>query len=234
MDEWVPGLLTDDEDVNHTLGPPSAREECFSCRRGYEDEAIPEMEKLNEWTQVWSKNLGQTDMIALAKEGEAKFDECIRNPANKHAARRGEREIPKYSASTQLDHFMNHTIDPRIELWKDINRIKQIESMIQKKDLVQQHRTKTRNKRRINKNSGAVETIRMPMKRYNDKAGKELREWMKLKHQLYAKDPKKMQFYQENSVLDMSKKNQYMNQQRSSYSMDKFVRKRSRLGADAN
>jgi hypothetical protein len=104
--------------VFRELGRPGPRHECFGCNYvGMNLAALIPDTRLKEVFQTMAEGIGVCWPAALAVQVSRQF-ESWRTIVNKT---RGDRDkLPKWSPSSILDHWYNHTQDPEIQQWLDL------------------------------------------------------------------------------------------------------------------
>lgn len=169
------GAPPDIEALRRELGEPVERSECFGCRyAGENDQAAIPYERLREVIQVITQGIGRTCPIALAKEAAAMYEDVRRDLDG---------TIPEWDAASIHEHFYNHNVDPQIQQWIQLDRLRTLMRIQEEESLVVVDR-KTK-KRRIDKEQAAI---------YNAN--------QKMYWAIAGKDPRKMAFFNESLHLD--------------------------------
>lgn len=173
-----PAAMPDIEELRSVLGPPIVRTQCFGCRYigenaigGGGDVAIPSV-YIQDIMDVITKGMAKTDPAALAEEVAAKYEEMRRIVGG---------DLPPWNASSVLEHFYHHNVDPQCQQWLHLDRLGKVMRYITENSLLKGPKRKR-----------VVDT----------QQGRMLIDLTKTWWQISAKDASKHAFYDDGSHLN--------------------------------
>jgi hypothetical protein len=105
------------------LGKPSKREQCFGCAVGRKDSVAISLQRYNELTQLYQRQRLTTDPPALARQMSIFFEQKIRQPANREAARRGLEPIPEWRPIDVYLHFHEHISEASARMQSQLDQL---------------------------------------------------------------------------------------------------------------
>lgn len=171
---------------------------CFGCKYGSPDQDPISGRNMNTLIRIFEENYGRTDNLVLARMCHVYFKQHIWQPMKDMGM-----HIDMWRTKEILDHFLSHNQEPRIYLGETIKKYKHIagalESMAFKKIQIAADGNDNSNRE--------TTSIIVP-----DKANlKDLLDVDKRIIELYKVNPKVLNFYNNNSYIDLAQMGNLMN-----------------------
>lgn len=178
--EWEPCMHPYDRSVEDRFGRADPREQCWGCRHGSAEDAPVNSERVQEMQRVVENNWGRMNIVDIAVEVHAFFEEYIRRPTN-DLLEDGERSVPEWTVATIIDHLEWHGKEPAIQLQVMLERNGRVMDTIYKSQLF---------RRRVDETGGPVAQLQVDPDAY-----KLFNESMRMHMRLYAQKPARMAFH---------------------------------------